>query len=278
MDQPLIFDYAMWEARLPELKERYRNEQPFPSIVLDNFLVPSALDKALANFPNADSEQWTKYHHFNEKKQAQTKRELIPAASLRIIDELNSAGFVKFISEMTGIPALMPDPSLEGGGLHQSKRGGFLNIHADFTAHPHHDDWARRVNVLIYLNKNWQESYGGQLQLWDKKAKHCVKKISPIFNRCVIFSTDPDSFHGHPEPLACPPDTTRKSIALYYFTKESGPFFRRSTEYRAKPTDSLKKKTTVFADNMALRGFDYVKRKIGLSNDVAAAILRRFFK
>jgi Rps23 Pro-64 3,4-dihydroxylase Tpa1-like proline 4-hydroxylase len=278
MSVPNVFDYETWENRLAGLKESYRSADPFPSIVLDNFLNSAALDEALSGFPDPSSDQWTQYRHFNEKKQARTKRELIPAAPLRVIDELNSPRFVRFLGELTGISGMVPDPGLEGGGLHQSKTGGFLNIHADFTSHPYHKNWARRVNVLIYLNKDWLDSYGGHLQLWDRQAQSCVKKILPVFNRCVVFSTDPDSFHGHPEPLTCPATATRKSIALYYFTEEKEPVFTRSTEYRAKPSDSLKTKTLVFADKMMLRGFDFLKRRLGISNDAAAAVLRRIFK
>ena len=77
----------------------------------------------------------------------------------------------------------------------------------------------RRLNILIYLNKNWKKEYGGDLELWDKEMKNCKKKISPNFNKMVIFSTNDYSYHGHPEPVNCPVDFSRKSLALYYFSK-----------------------------------------------------------
>jgi hypothetical protein len=70
----------------------------------------------------------------------------------------------------------------------------------------------------VYLNKNWQTEYGGNLELWSKDMKTCVKSVEPIFNRCVIFNTDEDSFHGHPDPLTTPEDRSRRSLALYYYT------------------------------------------------------------
>ena len=122
---------------------------------------------------------------------------------------------MKWLEKLTGIPNLKADHSLEGGGLHQSKRGGFLNIHADFTIHPHKTNWQRRVNVLLYLNEDWKDEYGGFLELWSRDMKRMEQSISPIFNRCVIFNTDKDSFHGLPEPIKCPEEMTRKSSSVY---------------------------------------------------------------
>lgn len=272
-----VFDYERWEAKLPELSARYRSGNPFPSIVLEDFVEPGALKAALEAFPSLDDPQWTHYVHFNEKKLAQTKRELIPAPALRVIDELNSPRFLAFLSRLTGIEALMADPSLEGGGLHQIRKGGFLNIHADFTAHPHQKHWARRVNVLVYMNEDWKDEYGGHLQLWSTDAKRCVKKVLPVFNRCLIFSTDPNSFHGHPEPLTCPEGRSRKSMALYYFTLADKPY-TRSTEYKPKPDDPASKKALIYLDKMALRVFDFAKRRLGLRNEWIGKLLRVFSK
>ena len=273
-----VFDFEQWEMQLPALSARYRSADPFPSIIADDFLSAPALKQALLEFPSTDSPDWMHYVHINERKFAQPKRELIAPKLLRIIDELNSRRFVRFLAGLTGIDGLLPDPSLEGGGLHQIKQGGFLNIHADFTSHPYQRNWARRVNVLLYMNDGWQESYGGHLQLWDAKATRCVKKILPVFNRCVIFSTDPTSFHGHPEPLTCPDGWTRKSIALYYFTATRERPYTRSTEYVAKPDDPPLKKVLIYLDKIALKAFDFAKRRLGLGNRWAEKFLRLFSK
>jgi len=169
-------------------------------------------------------------------------------------------------------PLWVPDETLEGGGLHQSERGGFLNVHADFTVHPHRRDWRRRLNLLLYLNTEWDESYGGYLELWDTEMHACRKKIGPILNRCVIFSTDPTSFHGHPDPMTCPPGTTRKSLALYYFTQEEAPLVR-STEYRARPGEGVRG-LGIYLDKMALRLYDRTKRALGLDDRFASGLLR----
>ena len=132
---------------------------------------------------------------------------------------MNSVIFLEFLQKITSIKEkLIIDRDLNGGGLHQIKSGGMLKIHTDFSKHPTLD-LERRVNVLIYLNKNWEQAYGGDLELWDKEMKFCKKKILPAFNKMVIFSTNDFSNHGHPEPIICPKNVSRKSVALYYFSK-----------------------------------------------------------
>src|SRR5438034_178076 len=79
--------------------------------------------------------------------------------------------------------------------------GGFLKVHVDFNVHPKLK-LDRRLNMLIYLNKEWREEWGGDLELWDADRTMCRKKIAPLFNRTVVFSTGDSSFHGHPHPLA----------------------------------------------------------------------------
>jgi Rps23 Pro-64 3,4-dihydroxylase Tpa1-like proline 4-hydroxylase len=124
---------------------------------------------------------------------------------------------IEFLAILTGIKGVIPDPYFVGGGLHQIKPGGKLAVHADFN---HHEklNLERRINVLIYLNKDWKEEYGGHFELWNKEMTRAEQKVLPVFNRCAIFSTTSISYHGHPNPLACPPDRTRKSIATYYYS------------------------------------------------------------
>jgi Rps23 Pro-64 3,4-dihydroxylase Tpa1-like proline 4-hydroxylase len=148
-----------------------------------------------------------------------------------------------FLEKLTGIPHLVPDPYLEGGGFHSIGRGGFLKIHADFNWH-HRLHLHRRLNVLLYLNVNWEDGWGGALELWDSKVKSCVTRISPIFNTMAIFSTTDSSFHGHPDPLQCPHNVRRNSIALYYYTSERPEIEVRrgrsnQTDYQARPGENL---------------------------------------
>ncbi|WP_202803353.1 2OG-Fe(II) oxygenase [Pedobacter arcticus] len=112
---------------------------------------------------------------------------------------------------------MISDPYFFGGGQHEIKKGGLLKVHADFNKHPQLK-LDRRINVLVYLNKDWKEEYGGNFELWGKNMEQCVKKILPVFNRMAIFSTTDFSYHGHPDALNCPEDRSRKSLALYYYS------------------------------------------------------------
>ena len=154
----------------------------------------------------------------------------------RFLAFLNSAPMLEFLEALTGIEGLIPDPYFGGAGPHQSSRGGFLKIHADFNWHPKLQ-LDRRVNMLVYLNKDWREEYGGHLELWDREVSRCEQKVLPVFNRTAIFNTTDFSFHGHPAPMTCPPEMTRKSISMYYYTNG------RPEEERSAPHDTVFKKT-----------------------------------
>lgn len=263
-----------WRSKLPELQQSYRGASPFPHIVIDNFL---ELDKAYTlyeNFPKVTRKGWIHYVHYNEKKHGKNDLSGMHPRIKQTLAELNSPEFVSFLEELTGIKNLLADETYEGGGVHQTTRGGFLNIHADFTVHPHRRSWQRRVNVLVYLNPEWHDEYGGHLELWDRKMKHCEHRVLPLFNRAVIFNTDHDSFHGQPDPLTCPEDNSRKSLALYYFTEENNPVIK-STNYRARPGDGAKS-ALIKADKYLLRGYDWIKRKVGFNDAFVSDLLSRF--
>jgi Rps23 Pro-64 3,4-dihydroxylase Tpa1-like proline 4-hydroxylase len=270
-----VFDYGKWNSQLDELATRYQQASPYPHIVLENFLSPEILDRCRAEFDRLnETDGWINYKHYNEDKRGLNKIDLLPDTIKGTINELNSPAFLAFLSKLTGIKDLMKDDGLEGGGIHQSGRGGYLNIHADFTVHPHHRNWQRRVNVLVYLNRDWKEEYGGKLELWDRKMQNCEEKVLPVFNRCVIFNTDADSYHGHPEPMTCPESTFRRSIALYYYTEEKNPL-RRATYYQARPGDGSNK-FLVKVDNAMVSAYTAIKGKLG-SNDKVISNLLKFF-
>ena len=202
-----------------QMQNKYLDAKPFPHIQLQKFFDDNFLNEVLHEFPNLnkiqDSEE---YKNKNEVKLSYNKYENFPGKIKNLFDFLNSKIFLLFLQNITGIKEnLISDPYLMGGGLHEIKKGGVLKIHTDFNRHPFFN-LDRRINVLIYLNKNWDERYGGQLELWDKEMKKCEEKISPIFNNMVIFSTTDFSNHGHPDPLNCPENISRKSLALYYFS------------------------------------------------------------
>lgn len=198
-------------------REAYSQAQPFPHIVIDDFLPESILENILNEFPKVSSIDWQKFDNSAEKKLASKVELQMGDATRLLLYQLNSSVFINFLEQLTGIDGIISDPHFEGGGLHQIERGGYLKMHVDFNRHSKLR-LDRRLNLLIYLNKNWKEEYGGHLELWDKDMTRREKKILPIFNRCVIFNTTDYSYHGHPEPLTCPEGQTRKSLALYYYS------------------------------------------------------------
>lgn len=270
---PQILDFERYEANIEQLRHRYQTAQPFPHIVIDDFLEPEAARAAMAEFPPLDQERWNNYIHINERKFSNTDPANWGPTLQQTLETLNSPRFVDFVGTLLGDDDLIADPSLEGGGLHLSKPGGYLNIHADFTVHPHHRNWQRRVNIILYLNEDWKPEYGGDIELWSTDMKECVQKVSPVGNRALIFSTDATSYHGHPEPLRCPEGVARHSLALYYFTVERDPLVR-STEYRPRPGDGARS-LLIYLDKHALRVYDWTKRRLGLSDQVASTLLRQ---
>jgi hypothetical protein len=266
-----LLDIDGLEQRVDELHATYKAAAPYPHIVLDDFLDPGAADAAIKEFPPLDPAQWNNYLHANERKFSNTDPSTWGPTLQAILAELNSPRFVAFVGRLIGVEDLIPDPSLEGGGLHQSTTNGYLNIHADFTVHPHQRKWQRRANILLYLNDEWNPEYGGDLELWSADMKECVEKVAPVANRVLIFTTDATSFHGHPEPMRCPEGTARRSMALYYFTVEENPLVR-STEYRARPGDGAHS-IMIYADTKMLRIYDWAKRHLGVSDQLGSRIL-----
>lgn len=272
--QEKIIDLDKWRKAFEKHAESYQEAHPYPYARFENFLEDWAAYEAMSAFPKVQDDGWIHYVHVNEKKHGLNKKDLIPEFLQTVIEELNSDEFVGILSNLTGIEGLKADPSLEGGGLHQSQRGGYLNIHADFTVHPHKRHWRRRVNLLIYLNQDWKPEYRGELELWTRDMKACAQRISPVFNRCVIFNTDEDSYHGLPDPIQCPENMTRKSIALYYFTEEKNTPRRRGTNYQARPGDGLKS-FLIWADKKLVNTYSTVKGWLGINDDFVSKILNK---
>jgi hypothetical protein len=181
---------------------------------------------------------------FNIGYGGQHKRQLMPedcdGFARGFFQFMNSRPMLEFLEGLTGIAGLMPDPYFTGGGFHETTRGGKLGIHADFRINDQlHVQ--RRLNLLVYLNETWSDDWKGQLELWDKGMKECRARISPIWNRCVVFSTDENTWHGHPDELLSPDGVKRRSVALYYYTASQHIYKEvphLSTMYQARPTDS----------------------------------------
>jgi hypothetical protein len=269
--QPVL-DLDALEADLPQLAERYAAGEPFPHVVLDNVLPLEALGEVFAEFGRIPDDAWTNYLHLNERKYANTRIDTWGPTLRAVAETFASDRFVAFLSALTGIEGLRPDADLmDGGGLHRSMPGGFLNIHADFTAHHQRPRWRRRVNLLLYLNPEWRPEWGGALQLWSKDMQRCVTAVEPQGNRILLFTTDNASFHGHPEPLRVPEGLARQSLALYYFTEEDV-HHPRATNYRARPGDGWRG-ALIYLDKGVLRAYDVLKRRLHISDGWASRTL-----
>jgi hypothetical protein len=215
--------------------------EPFPSIVIDNFLPAELVSGLLAHFPR---EALASDKVFEVGYAGHHKRQILPAECddfcRRAFDFFNSQPFLEFLEGVSAIQGLLPDPYFEGGGFHEIKTGGKLGVHADFRLNERLH-LSRRMNVIVYLNEDWRDEFGGCLELWSRDMKQRVKSIAPLMNRCVIFNTDADSYHGHPDALTTPEGVLRRSVALYYYTASKAVYEEvpnRSTMYAARPGDS----------------------------------------
>jgi Rps23 Pro-64 3,4-dihydroxylase Tpa1-like proline 4-hydroxylase len=215
------------------LREQYLSADPFPHIVLDGLFDDAALDAVLADFPKPEETRWLRFDSATEKKLGYYHEQSTITDRVRaFLDALNGFEMLLFLEALTGIEGLIPDPYFGGGGLHQIEPGGFLKIHTDFNVHPKLKV-DRRLNMLVYMNRDWRDEWGGHLELWTPSMSECRQRIAPLFNRTVIFSTTDTSFHGHPHPLLSPPGVTRKSVSLYYYTAG------RPTHEQSAPHDTI---------------------------------------
>ena len=256
-----------------KLAPTYQNNPPFPNIYFDNFFDPDFLRKVLTEFPNVEQlKDRIFYSNPNENKFATKGEYSFGKHTKALVHFLNSQPFLEFLQTLTGIKeTLIPDPYFEGGGFHEIKPGGFLKLHIDFHKN-RHLDLDRRLNLLIYLNEDWEENYGGHFELWNKDMTEGVTKILPVFNRVAIFSTSAISWHGHPDPLTCPPDRSRKSLALYYYSN-GRPANEITKAVRNRITTTFKGRKGVDSKEM-----DNYNRMVNLANKVLPDPVIKFIK
>lgn len=249
------------------LSSDYCFAEPFPHIVLDNFLTPSLVEGLRAHFP---AEKLTSDVVFDAGYAGHHKRQILPADCddfcRRAFDFFNSQPFLEFLEGLSTIEGLLPDPYFVGGGFHEIGTGGKLGIHADFRIN-NKLHLSRRMNVIVYLNEDWRPEYGGSLELWSRDMQNRVKSVEPVWNRCVIFNTDADSYHGHPDPLTTPHGVLRRSVALYYYTASKAVYEEvpnMSTLYAARPGE----------EGQARREAERLRRQQHVEQWVPPALLR----
>jgi hypothetical protein len=212
-------------AKIIDKERNNLSKKPFPHIFIDNFFYPKFANDLLESFPALDSESWERTNdpEIEVKMRSKWQSEFdIPDNIVDAIRVLNSSLFLKSISKIFNIPKLMPDPYFSGGGLNVTVSGGLLDVHVDGNYHDA-SGLNRRINAILYLNPGWQKGWGGEFGLYDETGDKLIKKIAPIHNRLVIFDTNDKSFHGLPDPLNFPDGHARRSIILYYYTKDKRP-------------------------------------------------------
>lgn len=221
----------------------WQKAKPFPHFHVDNFFEPNIAKQLEAEMPDFDSDIWHEYGNAIEVKKVCNNWNAFPSVTYRVFSYLNSNEFVSLLGKtLFENDILSSDFGLNGGGWHIHSKGGKLNTHLDYSLHPKTMQ-QRKLNIIVYLNSNWEENWGGSLGLWgnesDKAPGPLVKQIAPKFNRAVIFDTTCNSWHGLPDPIDCPEDQHRKSLAVYYLTTPTENVANRHKALFA-PTDTQK--------------------------------------
>lgn len=231
---------------LEKLRHQFNTAQPFRWIQIDPFLDESFAHTLAASYPSFEESRRLgfEFSAVNERKKVQvTDSSRFPDPVKRLHELLSGQTFLDSLEYITGIPKLLADHHLVGGGMHLTGSGGRLDVHVDFNYIPEQQRH-RRLNILIYLNPVWEAGWGGAIELWDRDVRHRHHAFLPSLNRCVIFETNDISYHGV-QPVSCPPDVLRKSFAAYYYTHEAPPEWKGeawSTIFRARPNELLRGK------------------------------------
>jgi hypothetical protein len=256
------------------LRKRFRAAEPFPFVVIEDFLDPDFALEVARSYPKYEDavQLGHTFKGVNENRKVQVcDYTCFPNPVKKLADALAAPEFRETLSDISGIRDLLWDDTYAGGGMHQTGSHGLLDVHVDFNRLPSTGNF-RRLNLLLYLNPTWSSDWGGALELWDRDVQKCHHTIEPALNRCVIFETSERSFHGVTR-LTCPPDVSRISFALYFYTREGAPGLAgkaHNTIFKARPEEYLKKHVLMPAVELehqigrALRaGKDAVKRLVG---------------
>ncbi len=264
-------------VRLADFNRQFSTAAPFPHISVDNFVDPSVARAIAAEYPTFEQAKALgfAFNAVNERKKIQiTESARFPPAVKQLSDFLASPAFLDDLSALTGIPGLLADPLLFGGGMHMTGPHGRLDVHVDFNRGE--GDLYRRLNLLLYLNSDWDEGWGGHIELWDADVKNCVVSLAPTLARCVIFETSHISFHGV-APLRCPADRVRKSFATYYYTREApthGDVVMHGTLFRARPDEKVRRYVLMPAER-ATRGITGgIRALVGRGRRFGGRVLR----
>ena len=241
--------FGDWINNSGELFKQFNDAEPFDHIIIPNFLNEEYANLICDKFPtDVTSKKWHKYNNPLEIKYANDDINNLPVCIRKLFYLLSTDEIINEVSALSGIESLEYDPYLHGAGLHIHPRNGKLNMHLDYEKHPHMEK-ERRLNIILYMSKDWKEEWNGDTQLWDKDMQNCVVRSHVKFNTAIIFKTNNQSWHGLPETIKCPENVLRKSIAYYYISPlvsdsdenvigNDGSGFRKKATYCKRPCDS----------------------------------------
>jgi len=202
--------------RTAALRQQYLAATPWPHVVVHNAFPDSLLDEAAEECARVEGTfVSTTNHHRQIKEEASDG---LGPSTRRVLELVDSQIFRDFLSAVTGVQELYADPAHRLAGIHRTRRDGFSKIHRDFRIHPT-NGMVHRLNVLVYLNRDWPGEYGGNLEMWPKDMSALGRSVAPLFNTMVFWESDARTLHGLPDPVTCPPDRMRLSIAAYFYTK-----------------------------------------------------------
>lgn len=256
---PIYFN----EAKILEFKHRYETGLPCKHIVLPDFLDEQFATSLYQNFPKMDLLN-VKRKSINENKKEDYHFERFHPDFLAIKNALATPEFIKIVETITGLKNIITTDDALGAGVHQGTNGSYVDIHIDSNFNPMENLW-RRLNLLIYLNKDWKPAYGGNLELWNKEMTECVTTVPCDFNRAVIFLTDETSPHGYGK-INVPEGETRKSFYTYYSTKTDKDFKYVDSHFIARPDDALGKKIATSIKEPLKLNIKRILKKIGITS------------
>jgi Rps23 Pro-64 3,4-dihydroxylase Tpa1-like proline 4-hydroxylase len=246
------------------LKAEFDAAEPFRHVVIEGFLEPDFAREAARSFPTFDQARQLgfSFDFVNERRKIQiTDAARFPDPIARLDRALASPAFLADLEHVTGIPRLVADEQLAGGGIHVTGPHGRLDVHVDFN-YAEERGLHRRLNILVYLNEDWDEGWGGEVELWDRRVRHCHRSLAPSLNRCLIFETSEISFHGV-RPLRCPPERARQSFAAYYYTREPPAGWdgrTHSTIFRARPDERFRRFVSMPLERARREGTQWMRR------------------
>ncbi len=250
--------FGNWIQNIEDYSKMYQNAKPFSYVTIPNFLNTEIIESVSQNYPT-NFNNWYQYKNPLEVKYAFDNIEELPTPLKNIFYVLSTPRVMKLMEKITGINNLEYDPYLHGAGIHAHPRGGKLAIHLDYEKHPILKNKERRLNIILYLSKNWKPEWNGHTELWNSNVTECVSQSPVVFNTALIFKTNNISWHGLPEEIQCPPNVFRKSLAYYYITdlvskpnlnnqknQEAG--YRKKANYTLRPQDEKNEKILKLID------------------------------